>query len=104
MSVSMFSSICSFSGFVFIIAISRKCVVGWFWVALGLGLGICLGSSNKGDEGSGDGSPWKFVWNELNDGGSSGVGSGIKLSNVAGDGGGKDGPVSAIIKFVVAFS
>ena len=52
MAVSMSSSICSFSGFVFVIAIFPKCVVGWFSVAVGLTLGICLGRFNKGGEGS----------------------------------------------------
>ena len=46
MAVSMSSSIWSFSGFVFVIP--PKCVVGRCWVAVGLGLGICLGSDNKG--------------------------------------------------------
>ena len=51
----MSSSICSFSDFVFGIAISPKCAVGWFWVTVGLPFGICLGCGNKESEGSGDG-------------------------------------------------
>ena len=43
MAVSMPYSICSFLDFVFVIVISQKCVVGWFWVAVGL-----VGSGNKG--------------------------------------------------------
>ena len=88
MVVSMSSSICFFSGFVFVIVISLKCIVSWFWVAIGLALGICLGSGIKGGEGRGGGGTWKFVWNELHDGGSDGGGGRIKLLNVGGDVGG----------------
>ena len=65
----MSSSISSFSDFVFVIVISPKCIVRWFWVAAGLALGICLDSGNKGVEGSSSGGAWKFVWNEWNEGG-----------------------------------
>ena len=89
MAVSMSSSICSFSGFVLVIFISLKCVVGSFWVAVGL-----VGSSDKGGGGScGGGGTWKFVWNELNDGGDGGGSGRIRLLNVGGDGGGKGAPL-----------
>lgn len=78
MVVSMSSSICSFSGFVFAIFISPKYVLGWFWIAVGLDIGICYGSGDEGGEGSGGGGAWKFLWNELSDGG----GGGIKLLKV----------------------
>ena len=85
----MCSSIFSSTGFVFVIVISPKCVVGWFWVATGLVLGIYLDSGDKGDKGSIGGVTWKSVWNELNDGGGSGGGGRIKLLNDDRDGGGK---------------
>ena len=90
MAVSMSSSICSFSGFVFVIVFSQKSVFGWFWVAIGLAHGICLSSGDKRGEGSGGGGTWKFVWNELNDSGSGWGCSRIKLLNASGNGGGKD--------------
>ena len=45
MAVSMSSSICSFSGFVLVIFISLKCLVGSFWVAV-----VLVGNSDKGLE------------------------------------------------------
>ena len=48
MAMSMFSSIYSFSGFVFVIVISPKFVVGWFWVAVGLALVFVSAVAIKG--------------------------------------------------------
>ena len=59
--MSMSSSVFSFSGVVSVIVISPKNFVGWFLEAFGLALSICLGSGNKGGEGSGGGCTWKFV-------------------------------------------
>ena len=55
MAMSMSSSVFSFSGVVSVIVISPKNFVGWFLEAFGLALSICLGSGNKGGEGSGGG-------------------------------------------------
>ena len=55
MAMSMSSSVFSFSGVVYVIVISPKNFVGWFLEAFGLALSICLGSGNKGGEGSGGG-------------------------------------------------
>lgn len=55
MAMSVSSSIFSFSGVVYVIAISPKNFVGWFLEAFGLALSICLGSGNKGGEGSSGG-------------------------------------------------
>ena len=104
MATSMSCSIYSFSGFVFVIVISPKFVVGWFWVAIGLALGICLGSGNKEGEGSSGGDAWKFVWNESNDGGSDRGGRGIKLLNAGGDSGGRGGPLLLLLSnFLLSF-
>ena len=61
MALSMSSTICSFLGFVFVIVVSPKYALGWFWIDVGLTLSICLSNGNKRGEGRGDGGASKFV-------------------------------------------
>ena len=77
-------------------------------VAYSLTLGICLGSGDKGGEGSGSGGgKYCGCWNELNDDGGGGgggyCGGGTKLLNVGGEGGDKGAPSLLLLNLLLSF-